>query len=91
MPVFAGKAILLATSTVQCGFGHTLQTTALINEAYLRMIEWNRCGCHNALDLNPNLSQPHFYIARAYYHLGLLEFIEPEVRAGLEINPDNLT
>jgi eukaryotic-like serine/threonine-protein kinase len=42
-----------------------------------------------ALYLNSNLGQPHFYIAWAYKELGLVEFIEPEVLAGLEINPDN--
>jgi eukaryotic-like serine/threonine-protein kinase len=42
-----------------------------------------------ALDLNPNLDQPHYYLARAYYHLGLFELIEPELRAALEINLEN--
>ncbi len=53
--------------------------------------EWERTieESRKALELNPNLGQPHFYIARAYYHLGLLDFIEPEVRAGLEIDPEN--
>jgi eukaryotic-like serine/threonine-protein kinase len=42
-----------------------------------------------ALELNPSLEMPHYYIAVAYYHLGLLDDVEKEVRAGLEINPIN--
>ena len=42
-----------------------------------------------ALELNPSLEMPHYYQAVAYYHLGLLDQIEKEVRAGLEINPVN--
>jgi TolB-like protein len=42
-----------------------------------------------ALELNPNLEMPHYYLAAAFYHLGLLEQVEPEARAGLEINPEN--
>lgn len=44
-----------------------------------------------ALQLNSNLDQPHFYRAAAFYHLGLLDLVEPEVRAGLDINPTNRT
>jgi serine/threonine protein kinase/tetratricopeptide (TPR) repeat protein len=40
-----------------------------------------------ALSLNPNLEQPHFYRAAAFYHLGLIEKVESEVIAGLSINP----
>jgi hypothetical protein len=39
--------------------------------------------------LNPNLEQPHYYRAAAFYHLGLLELVEAEVSAGLRINPLN--
>jgi TolB-like protein len=42
-----------------------------------------------ALQLNPNLDQPHFYRAAAFYHLGLFDLVEPEVQAGLEVNPAN--
>jgi len=42
-----------------------------------------------ALLLNPNLEQPHYYRASAFYHLGLLELVEPEVSEGLRINPLN--
>jgi tetratricopeptide (TPR) repeat protein len=41
------------------------------------------------LELNPSLEMPHYYLAVAYYHLGLLDDVEKEVRAGLEINPIN--
>ena len=42
-----------------------------------------------ALELNPNLDQPHFYRAAAFYHLGLLDLIEPELRAAAAVNPTN--
>lgn len=42
-----------------------------------------------ALLLNPNLEQPHYYRAAAFYHLGLLDAVEPEVSEGLRINPVN--
>jgi TolB-like protein len=33
-----------------------------------------------ALELNPSLEPPHDYLARAFYHLGLLDMAEAEVR-----------
>jgi serine/threonine protein kinase/TolB-like protein len=42
-----------------------------------------------ALLLNPNLEQPRYYRAAAFYHLGLLELVEAEVSEGLRINPLN--
>ena len=42
-----------------------------------------------ALELNPNLDMPHYYRATAFYHLGLMEIVEPEVEAGLTVNPGN--
>jgi TolB-like protein len=42
-----------------------------------------------ALELNPSLEMPHYYLAAAYYHLGLIDDVEKEGRAGLEINPFN--
>ena len=42
-----------------------------------------------ALLLNPNLEQPHYYRAAAFYHLGLLGLVEAEVSNGLRINPVN--
>ena len=42
-----------------------------------------------ALALNPNLDQPHLYRAVAFYHLGLLERVEPELRSAAEMNPAN--
>jgi tetratricopeptide (TPR) repeat protein len=40
-----------------------------------------------ALELNPNLDQPHLYRAAAFYHLGLLDQVEPELAAAAEVNP----
>ena len=42
-----------------------------------------------ALELNPNLDLPHYYIAGAYYHLGLLDLADAEVQKGLEISEEN--
>jgi tetratricopeptide (TPR) repeat protein len=45
--------------------------------------EWNKTleESRLALALNPNLDQPHLYRAAAFYHLGLLDLIEPELKA----------
>jgi serine/threonine protein kinase len=42
-----------------------------------------------AIELNPNLDLPHYYIAAAYYHLGLLDWSAEEVRKGLDISETN--
>jgi len=42
---------------------------------------------NRALVMNPNLEQPHYYRAVAFYHLGLVEPVEAEVNEGLRINP----
>ena len=44
---------------------------------------------HRALELNRSLEMPHYYLAVAFYHFGMFDLVEPEVRAGLEINPAN--
>ena len=44
---------------------------------------------NRALRMNPNLDQPHYYRAAAFYHLGLLELAERDVGLGLQINPLN--
>ncbi len=43
-----------------------------------------------ALALNPNLDQPHLFRASAFMHLGLLDRVESEVAAAMDINPANL-
>ena len=42
-----------------------------------------------ALELNPSLDTPHLYLAVAYFHIGLLDEASQEVRAALELNPEN--
>jgi non-specific serine/threonine protein kinase len=51
--------------------------------------EWERTieESRLALLLNPNLDQPHFYRAAAFYHLGLFDLVEPEVQAAVDVNP----
>lgn len=53
--------------------------------------DWDRviAESHRALELNPSLEMPHYYLAASFYHLGLVEPVEAEVRAGLDINPAN--
>ena len=41
------------------------------------------------LELDPNLDLPYAFLARAFYHLGLLELADRDLRAGLEINTEN--
>jgi tetratricopeptide (TPR) repeat protein len=42
-----------------------------------------------ALELNSNLDLPHYFIAAAYYHLGLLDLSSLEVQKGLDISETN--
>jgi TolB-like protein/DNA-binding winged helix-turn-helix (wHTH) protein/Tfp pilus assembly protein PilF len=42
-----------------------------------------------ALDLNASLDTAHLYLAAAYFHLGLLDEAQSEVRAARELNPEN--
>ena len=51
--------------------------------------EWDLVLKHGlrALELNPSLEQPYFYIAGAYYHLGLFEEAVAAVERGIEANP----
>ena len=53
--------------------------------------DWDRVLSESsrALELNPNLETPHYYKAAAYYHLGLLEKVKPELDEGLRVNPSN--
>jgi TolB-like protein/predicted Ser/Thr protein kinase len=53
--------------------------------------DWDRVLVESgrALELNSNLDMPHFYRAAAFYHLGLMDEVETEVRAGEEVNPAN--
>jgi tetratricopeptide (TPR) repeat protein len=51
--------------------------------------DWPRTieASRRALALNPSLELPHYTLAAAYYHLGLFDLAEREVRAGREANP----
>jgi len=81
--------------------GHTLQTTALINEAFLKIIEqrnvsWESrthffgvAAYRRALVLNPNLDEPHQHLGKIYLHIGLFEEALTEFRKSLELNPGN--
>lgn len=42
-----------------------------------------------ALELNPSLDLPHYFIAAAFYHLGLLDWSKDEVQKGLELSGQN--
>jgi serine/threonine-protein kinase len=53
--------------------------------------DWERTieESRRALELNPSLDLPHYYRAVAFYHLGLLELVDHEIQAGVEVNPEN--
>jgi serine/threonine protein kinase len=53
--------------------------------------DWTRVveESYRALELNRSLEMPHYYLAVAFYHFGLFDLVEAEVRAGFEINPAN--
>jgi tetratricopeptide (TPR) repeat protein len=54
--------------------------------------EWDRVilESRRALALNSSLHLPHAYLARAFYHLGLLERADEEARAALALEPDGV-
>jgi TolB-like protein len=51
--------------------------------------DWDRAisESRRAIALSSSLELPHYYIAGAFYHLGLLDEAEREVRTGAEVNP----
>jgi serine/threonine-protein kinase len=53
--------------------------------------DWDRTldESDRALRLNPNLYLAHYFRAAAFYHLGLLPASEREVRAALNLDPEN--
>ena len=53
--------------------------------------EWDRAieESRRALELNPSLESAHHSLAGAYFHLGLLELVENEMQAVVEINPES--
>ena len=55
--------------------------------------EWEKTieESHRALVLNPRLELPHSFLARAFYHLGLLEAADEKVREALAVDPENRT
>lgn len=59
--------------------------------AYYQLTEfnWDRTieESRRALELNPALDRPHFALAGTYLHTGLLDLVESEARAAVELNP----
>lgn len=51
--------------------------------------DWDRTisESRRAIALSSSLDLPHYYAAGAFYHLGLLEEAQREVRAGTDVNP----
>ena len=51
--------------------------------------DWDRTISEGrrAIELSSSLDLPYYYVAGAFYHLGLLNEAEREVRAGKEVNP----
>lgn len=54
--------------------------------------EWERVisESQRALELDPRLAAPHAYVARAFYHLGLLERAQEKVSAALALAPESV-
>ena len=52
--------------------------------------EWDQVikESHRALELNPRLDLPRTYLARAFYHLGLLERADQMARGAVAFEPD---
>lgn len=46
-------------------------------------------GSRRALELNPRLELPYSFLARAFYHLGLLEAADKKARQALALDPEN--
>ena len=53
--------------------------------------EWDQTieESNRALKLNPRLELPYSYLARAYYHLGLLDLADQKVREAFALDPEN--
>ena len=51
--------------------------------------DWDRTisESRRAIALSSSLDVPHYYVAGAFYHLGMLDEAEHEVTAGREVNP----
>jgi TolB-like protein/DNA-binding winged helix-turn-helix (wHTH) protein/lipopolysaccharide biosynthesis regulator YciM len=79
--------------------GRALQLDPDLAEAYVALAavhrfqeyDWDTVisESQHALKLNPSLDMPHLYLAAAYFHIGLLDEAELEVKAARELNPDN--
>jgi serine/threonine-protein kinase len=72
--------------------GELAETHQALADVYGKTeFEWDRVfrESRKALDLNPGLHLPHAYLARAFYHVGLLERADEEARAALAIEPDS--
>jgi eukaryotic-like serine/threonine-protein kinase len=74
-----------------------LAADSLLAETHLAMaavyrnteFDWPKtiAESRRALELNPSLALPHYLMAAAYYHLGLLELVDREARAGIAADP----
>ena len=64
---------------------------ALASVARYTEFDWPRTIAESdrALELNPSLELPHYYRAAAFYHLGLLNRVDGEVRVGMANNPQS--
>ncbi len=79
--------------------GRALELDSTLAEAHLARaavarktdFDWSRTldESRRALEFNPNLDLAHYFRAAAFYHLGLLDESEQEVREALLVDPDN--
>ncbi len=82
-----------AEATRALALDSTLAEAHLARAAVARKSEfdWARTleESRRALDLNPNLDLAHYFRAAAFYHLGLLDKSELEVKEALSVDPHN--
>ena len=66
---------------------------ALAAVARYTEFDWDRVveQSYAAVQLNPGLDLPHYYVAAALQHVGRFDLVEDEIVAGLEANPWNLS
>ena len=54
---------------------------------FTRAVRRSGASLNRSIDLNPNLTLPHFFLAAALAHLGRIEEAREAGRAGLELDP----
>ena len=93
----SGPAVKVWRDSAQAQTLHALALDSSLAEVHQSLaavarksdFDWDRTILYSrrALELSSSLDLPHYYIAAAFYHLGLLEEAEREVQKGAAVNP----